>query len=73
MVFATARRAGVSQRRDTAVGLPEATDVVHQEVDPGESVTRTDTYFGSMVPELVASFSWCSSASGMCSGCSISA
>ena len=33
----------------------------------------TDTYFGSMVPELVASFSWCSSASGMFSGCSISA
>ena len=33
----------------------------------------TDTYFGSMVPELVASFSLCSSASGMFSGCSISA
>ena len=32
-----------------------------------------DTYFASMVPELVASCSLCSSASGMFSGCSISA
>ena len=44
-----------------------------------KSLTRSPTrsrrkrYLGSMVPALTASFSLCSSASGMCSGCSISA